>query len=178
MQLAAQNAIDQEFPPGSSGPTASLVSIDNKTGEVRAMVSGDGNYESDPFNLATLGYRQPGSSFKIFTLVQALESGRYGPDSVINSHPLDISFKGPAGEPEHFIVHNDGDQYSGPISLADATDISDKHRLRPGRDEHRNPEHQTSGPDDGRSLPHLDQSGDDHRRPPARRVAPGHGPRL
>jgi penicillin-binding protein 1A len=125
MQQAAQDAVDAEFPPGSDGPTATLVSIDNANGEVRAMVSGSGDYESDPFNLATLGYRQPGSAFKVFTLVQALESGKYGPDSIIDSHPLDIPFTGPHGEPEHFIVHNDGNVYSGPITLATATDYSD-----------------------------------------------------
>ena len=41
LQQAAQRVIDAEFPPGSGGPTASLVAIDNSTGEVRAMVSGD-----------------------------------------------------------------------------------------------------------------------------------------
>jgi penicillin-binding protein 1A len=124
MQQAAQTAIDDEFPSGD-GPTASLVSIDNSTGEVRAMVSGDGNYGASAFNLATLGYRQPGSSFKLFTLVQALESGKYGPDSIVDSAPQNIPFKGPDGVPGHFIVHNDGNHYSGPISLAEATDISD-----------------------------------------------------
>jgi penicillin-binding protein 1A len=125
MQQAAQNAIDAEFASNPDGPTASLVSIDNKTGEVRAMVSGDGDYASNPFNLATLGYRQPGSSFKIFTLVQALESGKYGPDSIIDSHQLDIPFKGPNGQTQHFPVHNDGNNYLGPISLSEATAISD-----------------------------------------------------
>src|SRR5262249_25676725 len=38
LQQAAQEAINAEFPEGSGGPTASLVAIDNKTGEVRAMV--------------------------------------------------------------------------------------------------------------------------------------------
>jgi penicillin-binding protein 1A len=124
MQQAAQAAVTDEF-PDADGPTASLVSIDNATGEVRAMVSGNGDYQTSPFNLATLGYRQPGSSFKLFTLVQALESGKYGPDSVIDSAPQDIPFQGPDGVPGHFIVHNDGDHYSGPITLAEATDISD-----------------------------------------------------
>lgn len=125
LQQAAQAAVAAEFPQGSDGPTASLVSIDNGTGEVRAMVSGAGDYEASPFNLATLGYRQPGSSFKLFTLVQALESGKYGPDSIVDSAPQDIPYKLANGHIAHFIVHNDGDHYSGPISLAEATDISD-----------------------------------------------------
>ncbi len=125
MQQAAQQAIDAEFPPGSNGPTASLVAIDNRSGEVRAMVSGNGNYAADPFNLATMGHRQPGSSFKPFTLAAALTSGKYGPDSIIDSAPQDIPFKLPDGRISHFIVHNFGNTYSGPISLNAATAISD-----------------------------------------------------
>ena len=58
-------------------PAASLVAIDNKTGQVRAMVGGplvDGqeDFQKYPFNLATEGFRQPGSAFKPFTLAVAL----------------------------------------------------------------------------------------------------------
>ena len=56
------------------GPTASLVVLDNSTGAVRAMVGGP-SYQDAPFNLATNGHRQPGSSFKPFTLITALEQG-------------------------------------------------------------------------------------------------------
>ncbi len=66
-------------PSGAGLPRASLVAIDNKTGEVRAMVSGNGDYEQSPFNLATMGYRQPGSSFKVFTLAAALSRARSRP---------------------------------------------------------------------------------------------------
>src|SRR6202021_1025471 len=81
MQQDAQTVINDELPPGEDNPTASLVAIDNKTGEVRAMVSGAGNYQQSPFNLATLGYRQPGSSFKLFTLAAALSTGKASPYS-------------------------------------------------------------------------------------------------
>ena len=114
----------RRIPAGLGGPTASLVAIDNKTGEVRAMVSGDGDYQQDPFNLATLGYRQPGSSFKPFTLAEALMSGQYGPDSLIDSAPQDFTVRNSDGR-EHWIVHNFGNTYSGPITLQEATDISD-----------------------------------------------------
>ena len=124
LQQAAQQTIDSEFPPGSGGPTASLVTIDNHTGEVRAMVSGNGDYAASPFNLATLGHRQPGSSFKPFTLAEALRTGEYGPYSLIDSAPQNFIVPHSAGK-EHFIVHNFGNTYSGPISLAAATAISD-----------------------------------------------------
>ncbi|HWE31836.1 MAG TPA: penicillin-binding transpeptidase domain-containing protein, partial [Solirubrobacteraceae bacterium] len=118
-------AIDAEFPPGSNGPTAALVAIDNRTGEVRAMVSGgSGSWNQSQFNLTTQGHRQPGSAFKVFTLAEALRTGEYGPSSVIDSAPQDFIVPNSAGK-EHFIVHNFGNTYSGPITLQEATDISD-----------------------------------------------------
>jgi penicillin-binding protein 1A len=123
MQQAAEDAVKAEFPPGSDGPTASLVAIDNSDGEVRAMVSGDGDYNKSQFNLATLGYRQPGSAFKMFTLAAALSTGKYGPDSIIDSKPLTILY-GP-GDSEKYVVHNFDNAYVGPTSLASATAISD-----------------------------------------------------
>ena len=129
LQQAADQAISQELPYGSELPSASLVAIDNKTGEVRAMVGGpivDGqeDYNQFPFNLATEAERQPGSAFKPFTLAMALESGNYGPDSIIDSAPQNFIVPNSGGK-EHFIVHNFGNTYSGPITLQDATDVSD-----------------------------------------------------
>ncbi len=133
MQQAAEQAISQDLPfvaaDGENQPVASLVAIDNKTGEVRAMVggpviNGQEDYAQYPFNLATEGERQPGSSFKPFTLAVALESGEYSPDSIIDSAPQDFIVPNSGGR-EHFIVHNFGNTYSGPITLAQATDISD-----------------------------------------------------
>ncbi len=133
MQRAAEQAISAELPTGSGLPSASLVAIDNKTGEVRAMVGGpvvngpsgpEEDYAHYPFNLATEGHRQPGSSFKPFTLAMALISGQYSPYSIIDSAPQDFIVPNSAGK-EHFIVHNFGNTYSGPISLTEATTISD-----------------------------------------------------
>jgi len=122
MQAAAQKAVNAEFPYANS-PTASLVAIDNSNGEVRAMVSGDGNYNKSSFNLATLGYRQPGSAFKMFTLAAALTSGKYSPDSLIPSEPYTIHY----GEDNSgkYVVHNFDNAYAGETSLASATATSD-----------------------------------------------------
>jgi penicillin-binding protein 1A len=128
MQQAAQRAISQELPTGSGEPTASLVAIDNRTGQVRAMVGGplvDGqaDYERYPFNLAVDGLRQPGSAFKPFTLAVALEHG-YGPDSVFDSEPIDIRNPRACGQANYRPANFD-DEYRGPIPLTTATAVSD-----------------------------------------------------
>ncbi|MGH2837023.1 MAG: transglycosylase domain-containing protein, partial [Thermoleophilaceae bacterium] len=71
LQAAAESAVDQI---SGAGPDASLVTIENATGEVKAMVGGE-NFREKPFNLATNGHRQPGSAFKPFILMTALEQG-------------------------------------------------------------------------------------------------------
>jgi penicillin-binding protein 1A len=129
LEQAADQAISAELPTGENLPSASLVAIDNKTGQVRAMVggpiiNGQEDYSQHPFNIATQARRQPGSSFKPFTLAMALQSGEYSPDSVIDSAPQDFIVPNSGGK-EHFIVHNFGNTYSGPITLATATDFSD-----------------------------------------------------
>ncbi|HZK15580.1 MAG TPA: transglycosylase domain-containing protein, partial [Solirubrobacterales bacterium] len=102
-------------------PTAAVVVIDNETGGVKAMVGGE-DYESAPFNLATQGYRQPGSSIKPFTLVTALENG-ISPDSVWTSEPKE--FPVPGSSTEVFPVANYDDSYLGSASLRSATTYSD-----------------------------------------------------
>ncbi|MGH2873844.1 MAG: transglycosylase domain-containing protein, partial [Solirubrobacteraceae bacterium] len=128
MQQAAQQAITQNLPEGPGEPDASLVAIDNKTGQVRAMVggplvSGQPDYDKYPFNLATAGERQPGSAFKPFTLAVALQHG-YGPDTVFDSKPLSIVVPNSDGK-EIYHVKNFANEYLGPETLAQATIVSD-----------------------------------------------------
>lgn len=70
-------------------PDCALVSIDPKTGHVVAMVGGR-DYNTNKFNLATQGRRQPGSSFKMFVLVAALEDGMPPNRYVDSSSPAKI----------------------------------------------------------------------------------------
>jgi penicillin-binding protein 1A len=121
MQRAAEQAINN-YLADPSGPSASLVTIENSTGAVRAMVGGRSFFNS-PFNLATSGERQPGSSFKAFDLAAALQDG-ISPESVWASKPKLFIVPSPRG-PEKFVVHNDEGAYAGSNTLIGATAASD-----------------------------------------------------
>ena len=121
LQQAAEQSVNAWLSaPG--GPQASLVAIDNATGEVRAMVGGE-NFASHPFNLATQGQRQPGSAFKPFVLATAIQRG-ISPSSVWESKKLTVTVPGTNGK-EKFVVNNYEDSYLGSASLASATALSD-----------------------------------------------------
>ncbi len=121
LQRAAEQAIEG-YLAYSGDPSASLVAIENSTGEVRALVGGR-NYDDSPFNLATEGERQPGSSFKAFDLAAALQDG-ISPDSVWTSKEKEFIVPGTHGH-EKFIVHNDEGNYTGSNTLTNATAYSD-----------------------------------------------------
>src|SRR4051794_20639057 len=119
MQNTAQDIAESTL--SGIAPTASVVVLDNATGEVKAMVGGN-DFENHPFNLATNGHRQPGSSFKPFTLATALSQGI----SPSTSYPSNEKFfRVPHGGGEVFDVHNYGDEYYGSSSLETATIHSD-----------------------------------------------------
>src|SRR3954453_21812591 len=120
LQDAAQQAVWSWLGKTGPGPRASLVAISNKDGMVRAMVGGD-DYATAPFNLATQGQRQPGSSFKPFVLAEALKQG-ISPGSVWASRKkvFDVPHSS-----EKFTVENYNNAYAGATSLAAATTTSD-----------------------------------------------------
>ncbi len=67
------------------------------------MVGGR-DYQQEPFNLATQGQRQPGSSIKPFTLAEALQHG-YTPGSTLSSRKKQFDVPGTHGK-EKFVVNN------------------------------------------------------------------------
>ena len=113
------------------GPTTSIVLLDNSDASVVAMVGGY-DFENRPFNLATNGRRQPGSAFKPYTLVRALDEG-ISPDRVYASRAKEIPFQHRVRRDdgtvrtfnELFKVKNYEDFYVGSSTLANATTISD-----------------------------------------------------
>ena len=119
LQEAAEEAVNSYL--GYSPATASVVVIDNHTGGIKAMVGGP-NFETAPFNLATQGRRQPGSSIKPFTLLTALEEG-ISPETEFPSEQRTFHF-GKKGE-EAFTVHNDEEGYLGSCSIGCGLTYSD-----------------------------------------------------
>ncbi|MCI5049058.1 MAG: penicillin-binding protein 1A [Rickettsiales bacterium] len=89
-----------------------MVLMDPHTGRVLAM-SGGYAYENDEFNRATQARRQPGSAFKPFVYLTALENG-FSPSTILMDEPIEI-YQGP-GKPL-WRPQNYGGKYLGPTTL-------------------------------------------------------------
>src|SRR4029077_15777472 len=92
-----------------------VVVMDPKTGRVFALVGG-WSFQQSQFNRATQAKRQPGSAFKPFVYVTALENG-FSPCGVDEEAPISIS-QGPGQQPWE-PVNYEGD-YVGETTLSDA----------------------------------------------------------
>jgi penicillin-binding protein 1A len=119
LQEAAEEAVNSYL--GYSPATASVVVIDNHNAGIKAMVGGP-DFATKPFNLATQGHRQPGSSIKPFTLITALEEG-ISPYTVYPSEHRTFYFG--KHNKEVFDVSNDEDSYLGSCDIVCATTYSD-----------------------------------------------------
>jgi penicillin-binding protein 1A len=102
-------------------PSAALVSIETKTGYIRAMVGGS-DYDSSKFNLAAQGRRQPGSAFKTFVLAAAIEMGIDPWTTYYESQPVTLTYP---GAPKPWDVKTYGGSYYGASTVAQATLRSD-----------------------------------------------------
>jgi membrane peptidoglycan carboxypeptidase len=108
--------------PIPQSPDAALVSMDPETGHITAMV---GNRDpKSQFNLVTQGRRQPGSSFKPFALIAALEQG-VDPDTRFVSEKKVYQVDAGTDEPERWRVKNYDGIERGTISLREALWWSD-----------------------------------------------------
>jgi len=105
MQAAADRAIRANAPDGAQG---ALVAID-RDGAVRAMVGGK-DYVSSIYNRATQAERQPGSAFKLFVYLTALESGMKPTDTIVDE-PVTI---------DGWTPRNAERENLGPVSLREA----------------------------------------------------------
>jgi penicillin-binding protein 1A len=94
---------------GANVGQGAVVVIDAASGAVRAMVGGR-NFRESPYNRAVLARRQPGSSFKPFVWLTALETGMTPDDTVLDA-PIRIGNWSPV---------NFERRYSGEVTLEEA----------------------------------------------------------
>jgi penicillin-binding protein 1A len=96
-----------------SGAQASMMAVDNATGNVLAMVGGR-DFALSQFNRATQSQRQVGSSFKPYVYTTAVENG---------AKPTDIIVDGPTTFPTPngpYTPHNYEADYKGAMTLLNA----------------------------------------------------------
>ena len=107
------------YPPaGSPPPDVSIVTIDNRSGAVKVILSGR-NYREDKLDLATTGH-QPGSAFKPFVLAGAVERGIPPTQTYSSSSP----WCSPLWDDEDHCVENAEGTGHGIVDLWTATEDS------------------------------------------------------
>ncbi len=115
LQAQAENVLRKRLADNAKKLNVSqgaIITMDG-TGAVRALVGGR-SYKRSQFNRATEAKRQPGSAFKAFVYLAALENG-YRPDSVEVDEPVRIGNWSP---------ENYKRKYLGPVSLDQAYALS------------------------------------------------------
>jgi penicillin-binding protein 1A len=105
MQRAATDAIRNQVPAGAQG---ALVSMD-RDGAVLALVGGT-DYVTSNYNRAVNSVRQPGSAWKLFVYLAALEAG-YTPNDKVVDEPVTI---------EGWSPRNSGGTFAGEIDVRTA----------------------------------------------------------
>jgi penicillin-binding protein 1A len=115
LQTSAEKSLTDELAlKGDKGGVSqgALVAM-TPEGAVRAMVGGR-NYAESQFNRAVAAKRQPGSAFKPFVYLTALEHG-LTPDTLRQDGPIKIK----GWQPENY-----GHEYFGPVTLTKALAMS------------------------------------------------------
>ncbi len=115
LQARAEKALTDELAQkgDKSGVSQGALVAMSPDGAVRAMIGGR-NYAESQFNRAVTAKRQPGSAFKAFVYLTALEHG-LTPDSVRDDKPIKIN----GWQPENY-----GREYFGPVTLTKALAMS------------------------------------------------------
>lgn len=123
LQKLAQEAVTwgvhQAVNEGIGAHQAALVALRPSTGEILAMVGGDGFSLHNQFNRAWQARRQPGSSFKIYDYTAAIDQGI--PASTVID---DSAVSYPMGDGTHWSPMDDDNSYMGAISLREALTLS------------------------------------------------------
>ena len=97
------------------GVEAALIAVDVRTGHIKAMVGGS-NFWRNQFNRATQALRQPGSAFKPFVYMTAIEEGMTSEDWISDSP---VSFPG-ARAGQRWSPRNYDGKYYGSVTMRTA----------------------------------------------------------
>ena len=108
MQQFAEKALQD------SGHEGAIISLEPQTGHIKAMVGGK-DFEESKFNRTTQAYRQPGSAFKPFIYLTAIDNG-FTPSYIIEDSP--ITFEN-GWSPENY-----EQEFRGPVTLKEAFEHS------------------------------------------------------
>ncbi|WP_289356805.1 PBP1A family penicillin-binding protein [Paenibacillus sp. S-12] len=119
-QAAAEQAISK-FIPVEGDLQAALVSIDPRNGYMKAMVGGK-NYRMNQYNRVFANTRQPGSSFKPFVYLAALEKRAITAVTHFVSQPSTFTYDNGR---QQYKPSNYGGKYYGNIDLRHAMAVSD-----------------------------------------------------
>jgi penicillin-binding protein 1A len=121
-QYLQRRADNEDAEPPSSSPylQGMVVSIDPRTGYIRAMVGGR-DFEDSKFNRAVQARRQPGSTFKPFVYSAALRAGHPFSEILVDE-PMSVPDMGPNQEP--WEPQNYDLQFRGPLTLRQALTYS------------------------------------------------------
>ena len=97
---------------------SAAIALDPRNGHIKVMVGGR-SFDESEYNRSLQAKRQPGSAFKLFIYVAALENG-YGPSDVLLDTPLVVEL--PNGEV--YKPRNFSKKFSGAVSLRHALNES------------------------------------------------------
>lgn len=93
---------------------SALVAMDPKNGKVKALVGGR-DFAISPFNRAISNNRLPGSSFKPFVYLAAIDKGKYTPASIVVDSAVTFEFDNQKWSPPNF-----DKKFLGPMTLKTA----------------------------------------------------------
>jgi penicillin-binding protein 1A len=103
--------------PAGPAPEGAIVVMEAATGYVKALIGG-ADFARTEFNRALHAHRQPGSAFKPFVYLAALEAG-HSPSDVLDDSPIRYVSAGKVWAPENY----DG-KFRGPVTLQQALEES------------------------------------------------------
>ncbi|CAB4715908.1 MAG: hypothetical protein F2934_05180 [Actinobacteria bacterium] len=116
LQRAAEDARLKKLPANAGGFDTAVVSLDSKTGAVRAMVGGGGFRPGQSEINMALRPRQTGSSIKIFILAAAVQAGAVGSDIIDGRRGCVLPNPGNPKEP--FVIKSGVAGKVGPLKEA------------------------------------------------------------